>query len=160
MKHTSLGFTGNRRGMTGDQKQVVAQFLQWINPTEVHHGECVGSDADFHEMVRVLLPECHIIGHPPKNESLHARLEGYYAESPPDTYFGRDRAVVDAATIVIGTPGVTNLPAPAKAPTTSDTWKEGGTGYTLVYAVERGKEVLIVFPDGGHKRIVSKENVK
>lgn len=45
-----LGFTGTRRGMTDAQKTRVAQESAPF--AEVHHGDCVGADADRPEAAR------------------------------------------------------------------------------------------------------------
>ena len=43
-----IGFTGSRKGMTGEQAAVVMRLL--LSATEGHHGDCVGADEQFHEM--------------------------------------------------------------------------------------------------------------
>lgn len=43
-----IGFTGTQRGMTGVQIRVVMQLLISLAATDVHHGDCIGSDDDFH----------------------------------------------------------------------------------------------------------------
>jgi hypothetical protein len=59
-----LGFTGTQLGMTDTQRSSVLQFLRDHEPSRVFHGMCVGADADFHRLVRDLLPDTTIVGVP------------------------------------------------------------------------------------------------
>lgn len=63
-----IGFTGTSRGLSRNQKNKLAGLLQLAaagyDVIEAHHGDCVGADADFHDLVRTFLPSAKIIGHP------------------------------------------------------------------------------------------------
>ena len=42
--------TGNRFGMSDSAKKKLIEFIENNNITEVHHGDCVGADKDFHDI--------------------------------------------------------------------------------------------------------------
>jgi hypothetical protein len=133
----ALGFTGSRNGMTSAQRTAVMGLLLRLRPLVVHHGDCVGADADFHALVREVALRTRVMIHPPSAKELRAycRGDGYYE---PTGYLRRDRDIVDASEFIVGTP------ASQKAPTK----RRGGTWYTLDYAEQRRKPSAIVFVDG------------
>lgn len=45
-----IGFTGNRHGITDNQKEEIIKILDKYNNLIVSHGDCVGSDTDFHNI--------------------------------------------------------------------------------------------------------------
>jgi len=81
--------------MTEGQKAHFARKVVELAPTEFHHGDCVGADADAHRIVRSVLPECRIIGHPPSNPSNRAFCEFDEVWAEKD-YSVRNRDIVDA----------------------------------------------------------------
>jgi hypothetical protein len=130
-----LGFTGTRSGMTDAQKNVFRRVILELKPTEFHHGDCVGADAEAHDIVRELLPECRIVVHPPNKNELRAFKQGDLILKE-DGYLSRNRSIVLLSTILIGTP-----------------WEEthgvsGGTWYTIDYAKKLNKLGNIIWPDG------------
>ena len=44
-----LAFTGTRQGMTAAQRRRCATLLRELMPEEVHHGDAIGADAEFHD---------------------------------------------------------------------------------------------------------------
>jgi len=156
MTSRTVGFTGSRAGLTDAQKNTVAQLLKWIKPDEVHHGECVGADANFHEIVRGVLPQCHIIGHPPLMVTYHASLKGYYREEKRKGYLKRDNDIVDACDILIGCPKIGRTFQVVER--TALNPYRGGAWYTINYAQKVGKEIVIVKPDGSIERQEARSN--
>lgn len=132
-----IGFTGTRYGMTIDQRRTVCELLTRDGITEVHHGDCVGADADFHQLANGW--RHHIVIHPPTDEKLRAFCDGtdvvHHVAKP---YLDRNRDIVDACDQLIATPKEDGEPF----------GKGGGTWYTIRYAREIGKRVAIVYPDG------------
>lgn len=126
-----IGFTGTRNGMTDAQKVTVARkFAEWVC---LHHGDCVGADADAHAIAERLGME--IIIHPPIDNKLRA-----YCKAPvilsPATHFARNRNIVNGTDGLIATPRLMVRE------------ERGGTWYTIDYAVKVGKPAWIVWPDG------------
>jgi hypothetical protein len=50
MDPIKIGFTGNRHGLTPEQKEQIVLILDKYNNIIVSHGDCVGSDTDFHNL--------------------------------------------------------------------------------------------------------------
>lgn len=128
-----VGFTGTRDGMTEEQKSTVLEILRRYGAVEAHHGDCVGADADFDKLARQ--HGAVVIVHPPADP----RLRAYCATAvtyPERPYHARDRDIVDVSEVLIATP----------KETTGAT--RGGTWYTVKYARQQGRKVVIVWPDG------------
>ena len=45
-----IGFTGNRYGLTSEQKIQITSILDKYDNLIVSHGDCIGSDTDFHNL--------------------------------------------------------------------------------------------------------------
>jgi hypothetical protein len=72
-----IGFTGTRLGMTPQQKEVITRLEIFTTKVlEAHHGDCLGSDADFHHFIIEIDQGIRIIIHPGFKE-----LE-YYTDFP------------------------------------------------------------------------------
>ena len=98
-----VGFTGTREGMSQHQKEQFVIELYEIAPTEFHHGDCVGADAEAHDIVRTFFPEVKIVGHLPLSNSQRAFKECDEYKSPLP-YLERDRVIVDTADFMFGAP--------------------------------------------------------
>jgi hypothetical protein len=131
---SSIGFTGTRRGMTQVQRRIVEDLLLLWLPVQVHHGDCVGADAEFHRMVRQLVPDARIIIHPPHNPQYRAFCEGdeYQPERP---YLKRNKEIVNASQLLLATPGES-----------AEQWRSG-TWSTIRHARQAPVWVRIVLPD-------------
>jgi hypothetical protein len=126
-----LGFTGTRRGMTMWQQGAVKRLAASYD--EVHHGDCLGSDADMHAIARVL--QLRVVVHPPVDDRLRAGCTGN-VNRPVKPYHDRNRDIVDETEHLIATPDhmtETGL---------------GGTWWTVRYARSVGKPVTVVWPNG------------
>lgn len=124
-----LAFTGTRRGMTPDQKARVHAYLARVTPTEVHHGDCIGADVDFHAIASAL--DIPVVVHPPILPTLRAFCTSDRI-LPPKPYLDRDRDMVDLADALLATPARGR--------------QSGGTWYTVQYARRAGREVLVIYP--------------
>ena len=132
-----IGFTGTQAGMTGDQLTAVSYLLQsWrasmLDEAWLHHGDCVGADAQAHSVARQWNYSVHL--HPPIKESRRAWCDFDVCEDPRD-FLDRNHDIVDANAGLIGAP---------RAPETL----RSGTWATLRYAHKLGKPVFVVWPDG------------
>jgi hypothetical protein len=137
-----LGFTGTREGMTIRQKYTVRFMLEVTHPHEVHHGDCLGSDAECN-VIAVNL-DLFVVTHPPLLNTYRAftkhKLGVDYA---PADYKVRDRAIVNETDFLLATPNV----AWQKGSMWYDRGR-GGTLYTVKYAIERGVNTMVVWTDG------------
>lgn len=130
-----VGFTGTRKGMNGLQKKSFESLIRELSPSEFHHGDCVGADADAHNFVAELVPACVIHIHPPQDNLLRAWKIGAVTHEPL-THFARNRVIVDMCELLIGV-----SVSPVRL-------SQGGTWYTIDRAVKREKEVRVVWPNG------------
>lgn len=68
-----VGFTGSREGLTEAQRVSLRKWLRENPPTEVHHGACVGADAEF----SIAVVDCIPVGGEPPYEVAHpSNLKG------------------------------------------------------------------------------------
>jgi hypothetical protein len=138
-----IGFTGTQRGMTTLQINRVRRRLNMIlehsGPFVAHHGDCIGADAEFHDLVREL-GVCTIVVHPPKDPKKRAFKEGdLIREEAP--YLVRNMDMVRECQLGLAAPhdhvfpGATNL-------------RGHGTWSTWYKYVKADKLVIAFLPDG------------
>lgn len=157
--YLAAGFTGSRFGMTDIQGHNVDAVLFTIlkraeskvldlDPTvgleivrhgigkrlRLHHGDCVGSDAQAHAyaMARGIGPMIH----PPSNSSKRAFCKGAVHVFEPKGYHARDRDIVTATDILVA------------APKTKREDPGSGTWYTINEARNQEKDIVLCFRDG------------
>jgi hypothetical protein len=128
----SIGFTGTRKGMTRLQLQTIEAVIDTLRPKEVHHGDCIGSDTQFHTIA--LRRKIRIVVHPPDNDALRAHVDGGI-DVYPKPYQQRNLDIVTMSDLVIAAPD-------GKERDRSGTWM------TVRMAHARKKEVMIVYPEG------------
>lgn len=120
--------------MTTEQRRVVRNLLcvqsLWF---ELHHGDCVGADAEVHEIAEAF-GSVTIVSHPPKIDRLRARCVAD-EEREPLPYHVRNRAIVDESSLLIAAP---------KGPESVGS----GTWQTVRYAWAQKKPVIVAWPDG------------
>jgi len=139
-----VGFTGSRYGMTTQQLDALAAYLTALSPTEVHHGDCIGADSQFHSMCRefpaVLLEKwlnyITIHTHPPKDTSKQAAATLADVVHPRKPYLERNHDIVDASTVLIA------------APKTPSEILHSGTWATVRYAKKKLVHTYVILPDG------------
>ena len=51
MEAIKIGFTGTRKGLTPIQKEEIKLILDKYDNIIVSHGDCIGSDTDFHNLI-------------------------------------------------------------------------------------------------------------
>lgn len=100
---------------------------------EVHHGDCIGADADMHQ--RATENYLRTVGHPPSDPKLRAFCE-FDELWPEKPYLDRNKDIVDSCHVLLATPKE------------STEQQRGGTWSTIRYARKKKKPVLIVWPDG------------
>lgn len=128
------GFTGTQRGMNARQKRRFVKHITAMNPTEFHHGDCIGADEDAHYLVQAHLPNCRIILHPPIHESKRAFCTGAAITLSAKDYLDRNKDIVHACTVIFVTPGemVEEL--------------RSGTWSTYRYAKKLHKSIKLILP--------------
>lgn len=130
-----VGFTGTRKGMTDEQTTVFTTWITSMDPDEFHDGDCDGSDEEAHGIVRVYVPLCRMIGHPPNKDKHRAHCK-YHMNFMPKPYLERNMDIVDDVDRMIATPA------------TMGGEGRGGTWYTIRYARQQGRPLTIIYPDG------------
>lgn len=133
-----LGFTGTREGMTEAQRREVAELLQTLNPSEVHHGDCVGADAEV-DLAAVLFTSARRVIHPPESPTLRAWCLSEDMREPKP-YLARNRDIVNETDSILAAPK-------------GKQYRAAGTWFTIGYAKKQGKPVTIVYPDGSIETI-------
>lgn len=133
-----VGFTGARNGMTSKQWERVYALLHEAVPDQFHHGDCVGADAQAHDIAEEL--EIYIVAHPPDIARGRAwRTVTADEERPTAAYLKRDHDIVDETDELIACPkGFTEE-------------RRSGTWATIRYAKRSNKKVTIVWPDGSYE---------
>lgn len=132
-----IGFTGTRKGMTDIQKHGV-EYQLWLLTyhitefSEVHHGDCVGADVDFHYMA--IGKHIPITIHP-SNLRTRAYCQGAVLVHEPKPPLVRDHDIVDSVDVMIATP------AQDREILRSGTWA------TIRYAKKVGRVIHIIYPN-------------
>jgi len=132
-----IGFTGTKRGMTAAQLDALRVCLNdYSVGTELHHGDCIGADAEAHDICTALRLKPVI--HPPDNPRARAYKQAKRV-LPPKPYLERNHDIVDAVDYLIA------APAGFKEKLRSGTWA------TVRYAKRVGKVVYVLWPNGVFK---------
>ena len=144
-----VGFTGSRAGITSHQRETLKKLLLMINPIEAHHGECIGSDAAFHGIVQDTLPECHIVGHPPKVDTYRVVLSGYFREEDRRGYQDCGGDIVQACTLmVVCVKSHKRFDNTQKRDDKMDNRYRTTPWHVINLAKDAGRELVVVYPDG------------
>lgn len=129
-----VGFTGTRNGMTDNQLEALRLLLSTSGVEEVHHGDCVGSDAQFHRIATEL--GISVVIHPPTNSKLRAFCESTRYE-PPKEYLARNRDIVSASDLLVAAPKEADEPEPGRGQ---------GTWSTVRYARRFDRTLRVLWP--------------
>ena len=98
-----IGFTGTQIGMSDHQKEQMVLELQKYEVAEFHHGDCIGADADAHNIIRAFFPECKIVIHPPTVSQKRAWCKGDEIKQTYD-YLTRNKHIVNDSELLVGSP--------------------------------------------------------
>ena len=132
MREMVVGFTGTRKGMTDWQLAQLERCLAvGYNLRWAHHGDCVGADAEFHEIAK--LHHLTITVHPPTVSKFRANKTGDF-NVEPESYIKRNHAIVDASNVLIA------------APASKKETKRSGTWATIRYARKTNVATVILYP--------------
>jgi hypothetical protein len=134
-----VGFTGTRLGMRYPQAIALLNLLEGFPASsEFHHGDCLGSDFEFHLMCEYKVAT-KIVVHPPLEDRWRAFCDGDVILEP-DSYLKRNIAIVKACDLLIVCPE-------GKAKLRSGTW------HTVSQARLRKLPHVIIWPDGTIERM-------
>lgn len=100
-----IGFTGTQEGMAPEQLDKLHDLLAHVFTaavSEFHHGDCIGADAEAHEIALSLGYD--IVIHPPTNENKRAFCDTYKKIYEPKPYLDRNHNIVDSCDVLIVAP--------------------------------------------------------
>jgi hypothetical protein len=121
--------------MTERQKGALRSLLKTIRASHLHHGDCIGADADAHAIAKELGLKVEL--HPPTKGGLRANCEGAEVVHDPEPYLQRNKKIVDHTKILVATPKT------AVEEIKSGTWS------TIRYARKQElRDVVVISPDG------------
>ena len=131
-----LGLTGTRYGMTKDQMIQVVSLIESLNPSLGRHGDCIGADEEFHELMMAANIPVEI--HPPENSVLRAFCKGAQKVWPVGDYKIRNMDIVNGSDALIG---ISRL---------DHEILRSGTWHALRYArkVMNSKNIYVFAPNG------------
>lgn len=140
MTRVRIAFTGTRLGMTEWQQRGAVSLLDHYrkryNVVELHHGCCVGSDAEIH-LIAMSLPGVELHGHPAgdpatgiPHELCEMGLSGFAFRAPMLPPLERDDVMAKLCDAMIATPASDNI--------------RGGTWKTIRMGVAAGKLVHVL----------------
>lgn len=98
-----IGFTGTRHGLSEEQKNQIKLILDKYDNIVVLHGDCIGSDTDFHNLCRNENKNIKICILPPNNPTLRAFNSGDLI-LPEKPYLERNSDIVENSDILIACP--------------------------------------------------------
>jgi len=135
-----IGFTGTSRGTSARQRQsltFIFEILREGKPSaalELHHGDCVGADAEAHTIALEL--GIAVVIHPPEDTKARAFCGDATASRDPKPYLVRNHAIVDETEFLIA------------CPATYVEHLRSGTWATYRYALRLGRRIILITPDG------------
>lgn len=135
---TKLGFTGTRKGMSKCQQAIIIDILREEGITEFHHGDCVGADKQFHDIVvkhnRFPYNDVSYLHvHPPDVDTYRAFCKEGTIHSPKP-YLERNKDIVDSSDLIIACPHVSD----------EINKQRSGTWSTIRYAKSKEKDIIIL----------------
>lgn len=112
-------FTGTQTGMSDNQLDELRsqithfddQYLPQGGVTEIHHGDCIGSDDEFHKLITNLITPLNVVTHPSNIDSKRAFNEAdvIHEVKPP---LERNKDIARACDILFATPKEVTTPRP------------------------------------------------
>lgn len=138
-----VGFTGSQSGMSDEQAAAVMDLLMKLRPQTVVHGDCVGADADFDELISLF-----------KQEGVSVRVEirpgvDAYGRSPARAYTKSANTIHQAKPYMVRNEDIVKqCDVLIAAPSSSKEVNRSGTWATVRRAVKAKKPVYLVFKDG------------
>ena len=132
----NMGFTGTRQGLSKYQREQLAQVLtewagKWDGTSVFHHGDCVGADAEAHNLALDL--GWKVMVHPPDSYRWRAWCKGHWL-MPELPLLERNVQIVRRCTLLVGAPyGLESVS------------KRSGTWWTIRFARHYGRNRKILW---------------
>jgi hypothetical protein len=145
-----IGFTGTRKGMTEEQKEVFKELIFFElpdEPTEFHHGDCIGADAEAHRIFDDAMEStCCIVTHPPLEDKYAANCneQDNYLEVRvwiEQGYHKRNDDIITECSEIIACPAENR-----------EMQRGSGTWSVIRKTRKAGKKLTIIYPDGTVKQ--------
>lgn len=134
MGNDKAGFTGTRSGLSAFQRLALLEFLAEYQPLELHHGDCVGADAEAHLLCKAL--QIPVVIHPPDVDKYRAFCDSAGQVRNPKPYLDRNKDIVAESGFLVACPREER-----------EQWRSG-TWMTVRWARRVGRPVVLLFPDG------------
>jgi hypothetical protein len=123
--------------MTEVQRETLRRVLAELEPAWFHHGDCLGADAEAHDIAVELGIGTH--AHPSNLEGWRAFKKADIVEPPANPHY-RNRQIVSTSRIMTAGPGgMAEL-------------QKGGTWSTVRFTRYVQVPLIIVWPDGTEQR--------
>ena len=129
-----IAFTGTQQGMSANQLDELRALLRGHKPKIAIHGDCIGGDAQFHDVVREECPDALVWIFPSNIDAKSAHKIGDLIElqSPP---LRRNHSMVDECDLLVA------------GPKTLEEVLRSGTWATIRYARKTHKKVTMLRPE-------------
>lgn len=133
-KKIIIGFTGTSKEISLIQKMnlryKLKHYCKIYKKVEVHHGDCIGADCEFHKIAKRL--KVKVIIHPPINPKSRAFCKSKFILNEKE-YLDRNKDIVNSCNILFATPE-------------DDIEKlRSGTWSTIRYARKTNKNIIIFY---------------
>ena len=129
-----IGFSGSRNGMTDNQKSFLKDIMYLLQDSNgvFVHGDCIGADAEAHEIAIALGYRIFIF--PSDIRGMRAYCKGAELVFPPDPPLKRNNFIAGYCNLLIA------------APSTKNEVVRSGTWATVRYARKLGTKVFVIEP--------------
>lgn len=133
--YAKVGFTGTQHGMTTEQRTVLRAMLGTFvdAQSEFHHGDCIGADAEAHDIAIEL--NYYVVVHPPIIKGKRAWKIAPKVNLPLG-YLERNRIIVRSTDVLLA------------APRELEEQLRSGTWSTVRFARRLKRPIYFAMPDG------------
>jgi hypothetical protein len=129
------GITGNRTGLSERQiAWIKGNMLSSREPNVLAHGDCIGVDAEVHDLWASAYGERWVSIHPPEDETYRA-FKSSTTMYLPEPYLDRNKRIVETCDLLVAFPD-------------KPEYLRSGTWSTVRAARKIRKNNIVVHPDG------------
>ncbi len=126
--------------MFASQRLAFCNLIHLHQPTEFHHGDCIGADDEAAFIVKRMLGDaCQVIAHPPTSPKKRAYCAANDVVLPTKGYLPRNDDIVLSSRFMIATPRRSEWPSSLRGQ---------GTFWTIRQAARRERPLFFIHPDG------------